>query len=311
MRTCLVTGGAGFIGSAITRALLERGDNVRVLDNFSTGKRENLSSIASKIELIEGDIRDTSLVAQAVRDVDYIFHQAAFVSVPLSLEDPAKCFDVNVAGTLNVLSAAQRARVKRVVLASSAAVYGDTPHMPLTEESRLTSLSPYAAAKRTTETYADLYTRALGLDVVALRYFNVYGPRQSPASDYAAAIPIFIHRLLAGETPTIYGDGYQSRDFVFVEDVARANLLAAEAENAPGQAFNICTGEEITVIDLVEALRAIVPHSPEPKFAPERPGDIYRSVGDASLAASVLGFQPQISLAEGFAKTVNWTKSKT
>ncbi|MEA2007577.1 MAG: GDP-mannose 4,6-dehydratase, partial [Chloroflexota bacterium] len=176
---------------------------------------------------------------------------------------------------------------------------------PLTEESRLTSLSPYAAAKRTNETYADMYTRTFGLDVVALRYFNVYGPRQSPESDYAAAVPIFIHRLLAGETPIIYGDGYQSRDFVFVEDVARANLLAAEAEDAPGRAFNICTGEEITVIDLVEALRAIIPHSPEMSFAPERPGDIYRSVGDASLAANVLGFQPQISLSEGFAKTVN------
>lgn len=310
MKISLVTGGAGFIGSTLVRALVDRGDEVRVLDNFSTGKRENLSAVASKIKLIEGDIRDSVLVAQAVQGVDYIFHQAAFVSVPLSVEDPATCFDVNVAGTLNVLSAAQRAGVGRVVLASSAAVYGDNTNMPLTENSRLTSLSPYAAAKRTTEIYADMYTRTFNLEVVALRYFNVYGPHQSLESDYAAAIPIFIRRLLRGEKPIIYGNGLQSRDFVFVEDVARANLLAAEVEDAPGQVFNICTGEEINVIDLVEALRALIAHSPEADFGPERPGDIYRSVGDPSLARDVLGFQPQTNLSEGFAKTVDWMKSK-
>lgn len=304
MKTCLVTGGAGFIGSTLVRALLERGDTVRVLDNFSTGKHENLAPVASEIELFKGDIRDSERLEQALRGVDYVFHLAAFVSVPLSMEEPQTCFDINVQGTVNVLDAAQKAGVKRVVLSSSAAVYGDTVQMPLTEESDVTSLSPYAASKRTNEIYADLYTRAFGLDTVALRYFNVYGPRQSPTSAYAAAVPIFIHRLQAGERPIIYGDGCQSRDFVFVEDVARANILAAEAENAPGRVFNICTGDEISVIKLVETLRKIIPNGPEPKFASERPGDVYRSLGDGGLAAEVLEFQPQISLQEGLEKTV-------
>lgn len=304
----LVTGGAGFIGSTLVRALLERGDSVRVLDNFSTGKRENLVPVSSKIELIKGDIRDQESVKKAVKGIDYVFHLAAFISVPLSMEEPLTCLNTNVEGTLNILSAAKEAGVKRVVLSSSAAVYGDNTQIPLTENAALTSLSPYAASKQVNETYANLYTRALELDAVALRYFNVYGPRQSPASAYAAAVPIFIDRLQAGKAPLIYGDGGQSRDFIFVEDVARANILAAKAENAPGRVFNICTGEETSIIKLVDTLRKIIPNSPEPDFAPERPGDIYRSLGDGTLAAEVLKFKPQISLKEGLEKTV---RSKT
>ena len=309
MKTCLVTGGAGFIGSTLVRTLLERGDKVRVLDNFSTGKRENLASIASKIELFEGDILNLDDVEKAVQDVEYVFHLAAFISVPLSMKEPRTCLDVNVQGTLNILSASQKANVRRVVTSSSAAVYGDNLQMPLTEEHQLTSLSPYSASKQVNEVYANLYTRALGLNVVALRYFNVYGPRQSPQSDYAAVIPIFIHKLLTGESPIIDGDGGQSRDFIFVEDVARANILAAKVDSVPGRVFNICAGEEITVIRLVKTLREIIPTGPAPEFGPERPGDIYRSLGDGSLAANVLGFQPQVSLSEGLAKTVNWMKA--
>ncbi|MBS1250832.1 MAG: UDP-N-acetylglucosamine 4-epimerase [Chloroflexi bacterium] len=311
MTRCLVTGGAGFIGSTLVRALLTRGDSVRVLDNFSTGKRENLASIAPEIEVLEGDIREFDHVKEAVRGVDYVFHLAAFISVALSMEKPHTCLDTNVQGTLNVLAAAQEAGVKRAILSSSAAVYGDNEQMPLTEKSQLTSLSPYAASKQVNETYANLYTRAFGLNVVALRYFNVYGPRQSPESDYAAVIPIFIHKLLAGEAPTIDGDGGQSRDFVYVEDIARANLLAQTAESGPGRVFNICTGHEISVLTLMETLREIIPNSPQPAFGPKRPGDIYRSLGDPSLAAEVLGFQPQITLAEGLAKTVAWMKNNT
>jgi UDP-glucose 4-epimerase len=309
-RTCLVTGGAGFIGSAIVRVLLEQGARVRVLDNLSTGSLENLPSPKNDLYVMEGDIRDTEQVAEAVANVDLIFHQAAFVSAPLSLEQPQTCFEINVRGTLNVLEAARDAGARRVVLASSAAVYGDTLRMPLTEASPLTSLSPYAASKRTNEVYADLYTRAMGLDVVALRYFNVYGPRQSAQSAYAAVIPIFIQRMGSGKPPVIYGDGGQSRDFVYVRDVARANVRAGDAETAPGGVFNICSGEEMTVNQLAATLREIIPGSPDPRHEAERPGDIYRSVGDPGLASDVLGFQPQVSFTEGLTQTVSWMEKQ-
>ncbi len=229
MRISLVTGGAGFIGSHIVSALLARGDSVRVIDNFSTGKIENLSGLDGPLEIIEGDLRDISGVKEAIiSGVDYIFHQAAFVSVPQSMQEPEVCFDVNVKGTLNLLEVAREVGVKQVVLASSAAVYGESEVLPLKENVNLSVLSPYAASKQINEIYAGLYARSFGLPVVALRYFNVYGPRQSPDTDYAAAIPIFIRRLLDGSSPIIFGDGNQRRDFIFVEDVVRANLLAAE-----------------------------------------------------------------------------------
>lgn len=307
MKKFLVTGGAGFIGSTIVRALLEQGDFVRVLDNFSTGKRENLAGL--KVEMVEGDLRDPSAVAEAVKGIDIIFHEAAFVSVPQSMEDPLPCFEINQRGTEIVLEAARKADVKRVVLASSAAVYGDLEMMPLEEYFALSPLSPYAVSKRVDELYAEMYTRSFGLDVVALRYFNVYGPRQRPDSMYAAAVPIFARRLLDGKPITIYGDGGQTRDLVYVGDVVRANLLASEHPNAPGQVFNICTGDEIRVIDLVETLMDLFPNAPAPEFGPPRAGDIYRSVGSPAKAEKILGFKAQASLEDGLRAVVEYMKS--
>lgn len=305
----MVTGGAGFIGSALVRTLLKRGDQVLVFDNLSTGKLENLGTLLEKIEFVEGDIRDEGALGEAVEGVDVIFHQAAFVSVPLSVEDPGKCFEINVQGTVNLLEAARRANVSRVVLASSAAVYGDNPALPLREDSSLTSLSPYAASKRADEIYADLYTRCFKLDVVALRYFNVFGPRQSPASDYAAVIPVFIQRMLRGQPPVIFGDGGQTRDFIFVDDVARANLLASQARRAPGQVFNVASGMEISVIELVDHLQKVIPGSPGARFAEPRPGDIYRSYGDPERAREILAFQPGVSFQDGLEKTAAWLQN--
>ena len=300
----LVTGGAGFIGSHIVRALLERGDHVRVLDNFSTGKRENLAGL--DIELIEADLRDASRVTQACRGVETVFHQAAFVSVPQSMKEPVDCFDVNVTDTASLLQAAHKYGVRRVVFASSAAVYGDSDALPLDEETPLRPLSPYAASKSVDEIYGQLYTTSFGLEVVGLRYFNVYGPRQSPDSQYAAAVPIFIRRLLENKPITIFGDGGQTRDLIFVGDVVRANLMAAVHPSAPGQVFNICTGLETRINDLIEILQDLFPSAPMPEFAEPRAGDIYRSIGSPQKAADLLGFRAGVSLAEGLRQTVEW-----
>lgn len=302
----LVTGGAGFIGSHIVRGLLERGDRVRVLDNFSTGKRENLDGL--DVEIVEADLRDASRVTSACRGIETIFHQAAFVSVPQSMKEPTECFDVNVTGAASLLQAAHKFGVKRVVFASSAAVYGDSDAYPLAEETPLRPLSPYAASKRVDEIYGQLYTTSFGLEVVGLRYFNVYGPRQRPDSQYAAAVPIFIRRLLDGKPITIFGDGGQTRDLIFVGDVVRANLAAAAHPSAPGGVFNICTGNETRIIDLVEILQDLFPSAPPPEFSEPRAGDIYRSIGSPQKAADVLGFRAQTSLADGLRQTVEWMR---
>ena len=305
----LVTGGAGFIGSHIVEELLKRGDAVRVLDNFSSGKRQNLETLHGELDILEGDLRDPRAIRSAVRGVDLVFHLAAFVSVPQSMQDPETCFAVNVGGTVTLLEAARQAGVRKVVISSSTAVYGNPANFPTTEDAPLQPLSPYALSKQVNELYARLYTRTLNLPVTALRYFNVYGPRQRPDSDYAAAIPIFIRKLLAGEPLTIYGDGKQSRDFIFVKDVVQANLLAASAE-AAGEAYNICTGRETSLLDLMEELSELSPHQPEVRFEAPRPGDVFRSVGNPAGAAASLGFQARTSLAEGLSQTVKWMKSK-
>jgi UDP-glucose 4-epimerase len=308
VRNILVTGGAGFIGSHLVRALREQGDFVRVLDNFSTGKRENLAGVDA--EIIEGDLLDRDCVQRAVQDVELIFHEAAFVSVPQSMLDPLPCFEINQRGTEYLLEAARKAGgVRRVVLASSSAVYGDSDNFPLLEDGALLPQSPYAVSKRVDELYAGLYTRSFGLDVVALRYFNVYGPRQRPDSVYAAAVPIFTRRLLDGKPVTIYGDGGQTRDMIYVGDVVRANLAASTHAQAPGQIFNVCSGVELRVIDLVETLMDIFPGAPAPVFAPARAGDIYRSAGSPQKAASLLGFQAQTSLEQGLRAVVDWMRS--
>ena len=309
MKRVLVTGGAGFIGSHIVEELLRGGASVRVLDNFSSGKRENLETFRGDLEILDGDLRDAQTVKSAMQDVELIFHLAAFISVPQSMADPGTCFAVNVAGTVTLLEAARKAGARKVVLSSSTAVYGNTDKFPTDEKTPLKPLSPYALSKQVNELYTRLYTRTFNLPVVALRYFNVYGPRQRPDSDYAAAIPIFVQHLAAGEPITIYGDGKQSRDFIFVKDVVRANLLAAESD-AAGEAFNICTGRETTLLDLLEELSELSPRQPEVRFEAPRPGDIYRSAGDPQKAAMSFGFRAQTSLADGLAQTTEWMKNQ-
>lgn len=307
--TYLVTGGAGFIGSHIVRTLLEQGASVRVLDNFSSGKRENLNGLNGDVEIIEGDLRDASRVTEVVRGVEVIFHEAAFISVPESMEKPQDCFDVNITGTSNLFEAARKAGVRRAVVASSAAVYGDSEAWPLNEDTPLRPLSPYAVSKRVDEMYAELFTRSFGLEAVALRYFNVYGPRQRPDSQYAAAVPIFIRRLLDNQPVTIFGDGGQSRDLINVRDVVQANLTAAQHPDAAGQIFNVCTGVETRLLDLLEILFDLFPNAPQPIFTEPRAGDIYRSIGNPQKAADVMGYHAQVSLADGLAETVEWMRN--
>jgi UDP-glucose 4-epimerase len=305
----LVTGGAGFIGSHIVEELLQRGASVRVLDNFSSGKRTNLASFQGDLEILEGDLRDAEAIKSATHGMELVFHLAAFISVPQSMLEPEDCFAINVAGTAKLLEAARQAGVRKVVLSSSTAVYGNPDKYPTDEQTPLKPLSPYALSKQVNELYARLYTQTFNLPVTALRYFNVYGPRQNPNSAYAAAISIFAQRLVNGEPITIYGDGKQSRDFIFVKDVVRANLLAAESE-AAGEAFNICTGHETTLLDLLKELSELSPRQPAVRFEAPRLGDIYRSQGNPEKAATALGFRAGITLADGLAQTVEWMKNK-
>jgi nucleoside-diphosphate-sugar epimerase len=309
----LVTGGAGFIGSHIVQTLLEQGKSVRVLDNFSTGKRENLEELrrqfgGNHLDVIEGDVRNAARVGEAVRGIEVIFHEAAFISVPQSMQEPQACFDVNIMGTSLLFDAARRAGVRRAVVASSAAVYGASEVLPLLEETPLQPLSPYAVSKRVKEMYAELFTGSFGFEVVALRCFNVYGPRQRPDSVYAAAVPIFARRLLDGKPVTVYGDGGQTRDLINVRDVVRANLTASEHPNAAGQIFNICTGVETRLLDLLYVLQELIPNVPPPEFAAPRPGDIYRSVGSPQKAAEVMDFRAQVSLMDGLKETIDWMR---
>jgi len=310
----LVTGGAGFIGSHITRKLLEQGSSVRILDNFSTGKRENIEDLirqfsGNQLEVLEGDVRDVSRLKEAVRGVEVIFHEAAFVSVPQSMEEPQECFDVNITGTSLLLDAARKAGVKRAVIASSAAVYGESDALPLVEETPLQQLSPYAVSKRVDEMYAELFTNAFGFEVVALRYFNVYGPRQRPDSMYAAAVPIFARRFLDGKPVTIFGDGGQTRDLINVHDIVRANLIASEHPKAAGKVFNVCTGLETRLLDLLKVFYDLFPNAPQHEFAPPRAGDIYRSVGSPQKAIDTIGFRAQTLLADGLKETVEWMRT--
>jgi nucleoside-diphosphate-sugar epimerase len=311
MKRYLVTGGAGFIGSHIVRALLSQGESVRVLDNFSSGKPENLTGLdntshAGRLEVLEGDVRDLDNAAEAVEGVEVVFHEAAFVSVPESMEKPAECFEVNVTGTSVLFESARRAGVRRAVIASSAAVYGNLQTLPLEENSEPQPLSPYAVSKRVDEMYGALYNQSFGLEVVALRYFNVYGPRQRPDSMYAAAVPIFIRCLRAGKAVTVFGDGGQTRDLVYVGDVVHANLIAAEHPAAAGEIFNICSGHETRVLDLVNELNALFPTALPPIFAEARLGDIYKSVGSPEKARKLIEFTAGTSLRAGLRETLEW-----
>ena len=298
MAVYLVTGGAGFIGAHIAEALIRRGDSVRVLDNFTTGKRANLAHLPD-VEVVEGDIRDTARVCQAMARADYVIHQAALVSVTQSMADPATTHDVNVTGTLNLLTAAREEGVKRFVLASTCAVYGDTDDLPLKETSAPRPLSPYAASKLIGEVYCQMFQRAYGVPTVCLRYFNVYGPRQDPNGEYAAAIPRFLQRMKQDLPPLIYGDGLQTRDFVYVSDVVRANLLACEREEAAGQVLNVTSGRDVSLLELADTLNEVCHTHFTPRLEPARAGDIRHSRGDGTRLAAVLGFQPAISLLAG------------
>ena len=304
MSLFLVTGGAGFIGSHLVTDIIARGDDVRVLDNFSTGKREHVKLFcdnppSDRVTVSEGDVRDQALVEQLMEGVDYVLHLAAVVSVPQSMREPGLTNDINVNGTLNVLAAARKFNVKRVVFSSSCAVYGDNPQLPLSEQSVTQPLSPYAASKLIGEVYCQTYYRAYGLPTVCLRYFNIYGPRQDPNGDYAAVIPKFVQRLKAGQAPLVYGDGLQTRDFVYVSDVVRANLLACQHPQASGQVFNIASDQGTSLLDLADILSSLAPRSIRPQFAPARDGDIRHSRGDGTRAHTMLGFQPAIRLIEG------------
>jgi UDP-glucose 4-epimerase len=311
MRTFLVTGGAGFIGSHIVEALVRRGDRVRVLDNLSTGHRSNLASFDKHIDLIEGDVADAKVVQRAIQGVECIFHQAALASVPLSVERPLDTNAACVTGTLTLLDQARRGGVRRVVYAASSSAYGNEPYTSKRETDPLSPLSPYAAAKLAGEMYCHAFYHTFGLETVCLRYFNVFGPRQDPNSPYSAVIPLFITAMLAGRRPVIYGDGHQSRDFTYVENVVRGNLLAADAPGVAGVTMNLATGRSDTLLDLLAALNKSLGLQIEPEFAPPRVGDVRESLADISIARAKLGFEPAISLQEGLDRSIAYYRSCT
>jgi len=305
----LVTGGAGFIGSHIATTLVERGDAVRVLDNLDTGSRENLAHLGGKVEFVEGDVTDPQAVARAVEGVEIVFHQAALASVPRSVAAPLDTNAVCVAGTLNVLLAARQSGVRRVVYAGSSSAYGNDPTRSKSERIVPAPLSPYAAAKLAAEGYCRAFTETYGLETVTIRYFNVFGSRQDPDSEYSAVIPIFVSLMLQGKRPTIYGDGLQSRDFTFVSDIVRGNLLAAAAQGVAGQVINVATGKQFTLLDLVASINRVLGTKIEPVFADPRPGDVRESLADISLARKLLKFEPQVSFDEGLELSIEYYRS--
>ena len=310
MSVYLVTGGAGFIGSNIVEALVCHGEEVRVLDNFSTGKRGNLLPFEGKIELIEGDLRDHETVRRAVEGVDYVLHQGALPSVPRSVAAPLTTNAVNVVGTLNLLVAARYAGVKRIVCASSSSVYGDTAALPKREDLPLRPESPYGVSKLAAEHYCRIFWNVYGLETVVLRYFNVFGPRQDPTSQYAAVVPLFITALLQDEEPVIYGDGQQSRDFTHVDNVVQANLLAATRAGVAGEVLNIAGGEKHTILDLVATLRKLSGKDIAPRHAAPRLGEIRHSWADVSRAHEKLGYWVKMGFEEGLSRTLDWYRGR-
>lgn len=305
MQQTLVTGGAGFIGSHLVGALLEKGKSVRVLDNFATGHRYNLASVASNLDIIEGDLRDTGVCLRACQGVDTVFHLGALGSVPRSIDDPLTSNAVNVVGTLNILMAARDAGVKRVVFSSSSSVYGDTPTLPKHEAMRLSPRSPYAVTKLACEEYCRAFYLTYRLETVALRYFNVFGPRQDPNSAYAAAIPRFLRAISEGHRPIIFGDGQQSRDFTYVTNVVEANILAAQSQTAPGHVMNVACGQQLTIEQVVLGIASLLGLPCEPEYRPVRAGDVQHSRADITLAQSLIGYNPIVLFDEGLKRTVD------
>ena len=308
MRQVLITGGAGFIGSNIVKELLNQGEKVRVLDNFATGKRENLFEFKNNpnFELIEGDLRSFHIVRDAVKGIDFILHQGALPSVPRSINDPITTNDVNIIGTLNILESAKEFDVKRIVYASSSSVYGNSKTLPKVEDMPVAPMSPYALSKYTGERYCQIFYKIYGLETVVLRYFNVFGPNQDPTSQYSAVIPKFINLMKNDKRPVIYGDGTQSRDFTYVSNVVEANLLACTANKVAEEVFNIACGERFSLIDLVGIINKIFCKNIKPIFQDERPGDVKHSLAKIEKAKKYLNYIPTISFEEGLNKTVNF-----
>jgi UDP-glucose 4-epimerase len=301
-----VTGGAGFIGSHIAEALVQRGDAVRVLDNLSTGFLSNLDPIRGRVEFVEGDLVDADLVAKVVDGVDCIFHQAALASVPRSVKRPLDSNAACVTGTVTLLDAARRAGVRRVVYAGSSSAYGDQPNSSKRETDLPAPISPYGAAKLAAELYCQAFSATYALETVAIRYFNVFGPRQDPNSPYSAVIPLFITAMLSGKQPVVYGDGHQSRDFTFVANVVHANLLAADAPNVSGRVFNAANGRSITLLELIDALNELLGTNVKPIHDPPRPGDIRDSMADITLARTLLQYEPQVDFHEGLRRSIDY-----
>jgi UDP-glucose 4-epimerase len=306
----LVTGGAGFIGSNLVEALIARGDDVVVLDNFSSGRRERLERFDDRLSLVEGDLRSYERVHAAMGGIEVVFHQGALPSIPRSIQDPLTTSAVNVEGTLNVLLAARDAGVRRVIFASSSSIYGDAPGLPRREEQRPSPLAPYAVSKLAAESYCSAFWKVYGLETVSLRYFNVFGPGQDPTSQYAAVVPRFITAVLEGEQPVIYGDGEQSRDFTFVHEVVHANLLAGDAAEVAGEVFNVAAGRSRTVNELARTIAEIVGATVEPAHEAPRPGDVRDSAADIEKARAMLGYEPADSFHEGLTATIDFFRTQ-
>jgi len=302
----LVTGGAGFIGSNICDKLISQGCFVRVIDNLLTGKKSNLAGILEKIEFIEADMGDPDIARRAMKGIDVVLHQGALPSVPRSVDDPAATHRHCVDATFTLLLAARDAKVKRFVYAASSSAYGDTPTLPKIETMPVNPLSPYAAAKLMGEYYCSVFYKVFGLETISLRYFNVFGPHQDPTSQYAAAIPAFVISILKGKSPTIYGDGTQSRDFTYVANIVEANLLAARAEQTKGEVVNIACGEAVTVNEIIEMINETVGKKIKPKYVPPQKGDVKHSLADISLAKKLLGYKPIVLFKEGLQKAIEW-----
>lgn len=311
MALYLITGIGGFIGSSLARALLARNEQVRGVDNFATGKRENLQEILPRIDFREADILDLDAMHKACAGVDYVLHQAAIPSVPKSVLDPIGSNRANVDGTVNVLVAARDAKVKRVVYAASSSAYGDTPTLPKHEAMTPDPISPYAVAKLASERYMISFFRCYGLETVSLRYFNIFGPHQDPSSQYSGVLAKFISQMLRGEQPTIFGDGEQSRDFTYIDNAVEANLLACHASSqAAGKVFNVATGRRVTLNETFQLLRGMTSYKGQPNYGPERGGDIKHSLADISQAEKCLGYKPKVGFEAGLRKTVEWYRRK-
>lgn len=309
----LITGIAGFIGSSIARALLERGEQVRGIDNLATGKRENIKEIADRIDFREADLLDLDAMKEACHGVECVYHQAAIPSVPKSVLDPLGSNQANVDGTVNILIAARDAKVRRVVYAASSSAYGDTPTLPKREDMTPNPISPYAVAKLASEYYMVSFFRCYGLETVSLRYFNIFGPRQDPTSPYSGVLAKFITQMLRGEQPTIFGDGSQSRDFTYIDNAVSANLLAAQASTAKvaGRVFNVATGTRVDLNQTFELLKKMTGYSGNVKYAAERGGDIKHSLADITLATKALGYEPKVNFEEGLQRTVEWYRGQS